>query len=192
MQWESNLCCVACGHTHFMLYYYHIMYASIYQRCESISGDCTCQPGTSGKQCNSCLPQHWNFTTEGCQSCECALDGAVGCSVETGICQCLQGVTGERCDRCADRWVLIPSTGCEACDNCVHTLLDDTDSIQFDIANASESLRIINIGFEARKRLELLNETIPFIQVSIFYHLLYNMFPLIFQYLILQCSSKLH
>ena len=62
-------------------------------------GDCSCQPGVTGKHCSSCLPQHWDFTAEGCKSCECELDGAVGCDVETGICQCLTGVTGEKCDR---------------------------------------------------------------------------------------------
>ena len=61
--------------------------------------------------------------------------------------------------RCENRWVLIPDQGCEACDNCVHTLLDDTDDIQMEIANASQSLYIINIGVEARKRLEEINAT---------------------------------
>lgn len=55
--------------------------------------------------------------------------------------------------------MLIPEQGCEACDNCVHTLLDDTDILNMEIANASDSLYIINIGVEARKRLEQLNQT---------------------------------
>lgn len=131
-----------------------------------IVGDCSCQPGSTGKKCTSCLPQHWNFTSQGCKSCECELDGAVGCSVDTGDCQCLHGVTGDKCDRCDDRWVLIQNQGCEACDNCVHTLLDDTDRLQFDIINASDSLYIINIGVEARKRLELLNLTTQEMRVS--------------------------
>lgn len=115
--------------------------------------------------CSSCLPQHWNFSSTGCTPCQCELEGAVGCDVQTGICQCLQGVTGERCDRCEDRWVLIPTTGCEPCDNCVHTLLDETDVMSFDIANASESLRIINIGVEAVKELERLNDTTNMVKV---------------------------
>ena len=121
----------------------------------------------TGKHCSSCLPQHWDFTAQGCKSCQCELDGAVGCSVETGVCQCLHGVTGEKCDRCADRWILIPDQGCEACDNCVHTLLDDSDELLFDITNASESLYIINIGVKARKRLEMLNATAQSIKVII-------------------------
>lgn len=68
-----------------------------------LSGDCSCQPGVTGKHCSSCLPQHWDFTAEGCKSCECELDGAVGCNVDTGICQCLAGVTGEKCDRWAKK-----------------------------------------------------------------------------------------
>lgn len=61
--------------------------------------------------------------------------------------------------------MLIPQTGCEPCDNCVHTLLDETDAMSFDIANASESLRIINIGVEAMKELERLNDTANMVQV---------------------------
>ena len=44
-------------------------------------GDCSCQPGVTGKHCSSCLPQYWDFTADGCKSCECELDGAVGCDV---------------------------------------------------------------------------------------------------------------
>lgn len=136
-------------------------------------GDCLCEAGATGKHCSSCLPQHWDFSDSGCTPCECELDGAVGCNVETGICQCLQGVTGERCDRCENRWVLIADQGCDQCDNCVHTLLDETDSMQFDISNASDSLYIINIGVEAMKRLEILNDTTNRVRVR---YLLYFLF----------------
>ncbi|XP_067931597.1 laminin subunit alpha-like [Watersipora subatra] len=133
--------------------------ASNSTQCDIVNGACECQPGVTGQLCDSCLSQHWDFTKEGCKSCACELDGAVGCSVTTGICQCLDGVTGEKCDRCENRWVLIPEKGCESCDSCVHTLLDDTDDLKSEIENASASLYIINIGVEAKKRLEELNKT---------------------------------
>lgn len=68
--------------------YYHIY-----------TGMCACQQGVTGSMCESCLPQHWDFTADGCKSCQCELDGAVGCNVDTGVCQCLAGVTGDKCDR---------------------------------------------------------------------------------------------
>jgi len=43
-----------------------------------------CQPGVHGKLCSSCLPQHWDFGADGCKKCECELEGAVGCNVNTG------------------------------------------------------------------------------------------------------------
>ena len=34
--------------------------------CSAVSGQCYCQPGVGNQQCDSCLKQHTNFSSSGC------------------------------------------------------------------------------------------------------------------------------
>lgn len=63
------------------------------------------------------------------------------CNQFTGQCQCLPGVVGAKCEQCPDRWVLVPETGCQECGNCVHVLLNDTDSLSSWIDPAQDDLK---------------------------------------------------
>lgn len=41
--------------------------ASVSTQCDSITGQCTCMPGTEGNYCDQCSEGFWNYTAAGCQ-----------------------------------------------------------------------------------------------------------------------------
>lgn len=70
---------------------------------------CQCKSRVAGRICNECKPLYWNLNAtnpEGCQECDCFVDGTVGaldtCDLKTGQCACKPTVGGRSCDRCAD------------------------------------------------------------------------------------------
>ncbi|KAK3091660.1 hypothetical protein FSP39_021617 [Pinctada imbricata] len=133
--------------------------ASVQSQCDD-NGQCTCQPGVTGRACDMCIEGYWNYGPSGCQECQCEDDGAITCNNVTGRCQCLPGVVGDRCDRCAPRWVLVPNRGCQECDSCVHILLDDVEVLERNISRLSINLESVSIGVTAFKRLEDINNTV--------------------------------
>ena len=114
------------------------------QQCDTFTGNCFCKPGVTGKHCDMCEPDYWNFTASGCQSCNCEKYGVqtgmsgISCNNKTGDCKCIPGVKGKYCDECDERWILVKHKGCMECDTCVHTLLDDADEL-YRIADGIEN-----------------------------------------------------
>ena len=51
-----------------------------------------------GQKCDRCQNGFWNLGSEGCETCGCNTDFAIGggCDQVTGQCQCLTGVIGKR------------------------------------------------------------------------------------------------
>lgn len=41
--------------------------ASVSTQCDSVTGQCTCMPGTEGNYCDQCSEGFWNYTAAGCQ-----------------------------------------------------------------------------------------------------------------------------
>jgi laminin alpha 3/5 len=107
-------------------------------QCNPNNGQCKCKTGVTGQKCDQCLPDHWNFTQNGCQKCECKMDGVLktetggfSCNPINGSCVCIEGVRGENCDMCDDKWVLVKHVGCKNCKNnsCVMTLLNELEPL---------------------------------------------------------------
>ncbi|XP_042143819.1 laminin subunit alpha-like, partial [Ixodes scapularis] len=135
--------------------------ASQSKQCDLETGQCPCQPGAGGPRCDVCEPGYWRYSADGCISCNCAAKFSAGavCNQQTGQCQCLPGVEGDKCDRCPYRWVFVEREGCKECGECVHALLDDTDSLEQMIDNIGDEMRDISSTYLANQRLQLVNQT---------------------------------
>ena len=84
----------------------------------SESGQCPCRPGVGGPTCSDCLPNFFNFTSEGCTPCDCSEFSIAStyCNVTTGQCLCPEGVTGRTCNTCIPEFFNLTSEGCLPCD----------------------------------------------------------------------------
>lgn len=135
--------------------------ASQSKQCDLETGQCPCQPGAGGPRCDVCEPGYWRYSAQGCISCNCAAKFSAGavCNQQTGQCQCLPGVEGDKCDRCPYRWVFVEREGCKECGECVHALLDDTDSLEKMIDDIGDEMRDISSTYLANQRLQLVNQT---------------------------------
>ncbi|XP_042143659.1 laminin subunit alpha-like, partial [Ixodes scapularis] len=135
--------------------------ASQSKQCDLKTGQCPCQPGAGGPRCDVCEPGYWRYSADGRISCNCAAKFSAGavCNQQTGQCQCLPGVEGDKCDRCPYRWVFVEREGCKECGECVHALLDDTDSLEQMIDNIGDEMRDISSTYLANQRLQLVNQT---------------------------------
>lgn len=98
--------------------------------CHPQSGQCHCQPGTTGPQCLECAPGYWGLPEKGCRreywsvarqggdagilghlqshlptsisaGCQCPQGH---CDPHTGHCTCPPGLSGERCDTCSQQY----------------------------------------------------------------------------------------
>uniref|UniRef100_A0A8C4QTP0 Uncharacterized protein n=1 Tax=Eptatretus burgeri TaxID=7764 RepID=A0A8C4QTP0_EPTBU len=90
--------------------------------CDAQTGQCTCAPLATGRQCDKCQKDHYGLEKDaGCAPCSCHPVGALGrdCS-EDGRCRCRLGVSGLQCDRCAEGYFAFGPTGCTRC-RCNHT-----------------------------------------------------------------------
>ncbi|XP_060676532.1 platelet endothelial aggregation receptor 1-like isoform X2 [Hemiscyllium ocellatum] len=71
------------------------------QSCHPMSGECSCQPGWSGPQCNQSCPQ--GTYGAGCLSrCLCLNGGS--CLPESGRCLCAPGFTDKHCSALCPAW----------------------------------------------------------------------------------------
>ena len=70
--------------------------------CDSLSGECTCEPNIAGSKCDLCkegfyMPDPSSFN--GCQPCDCNPGGSssILCDMNSGQCFCQPGLTGRTC-----------------------------------------------------------------------------------------------
>ena len=63
---------------------------SLDSQCDLHTGVCECKSGVGGDKCESCLPQFYNFTSDGCVECDCDITGSVDntCHNLTGQSNC--------------------------------------------------------------------------------------------------------
>lgn len=70
--------------------------------CNMHTGECTCKPLVTGKDCNQCLPETFGLSDsyDGCTPCDCDAGGSLdnNCDVITGQCQCRSHMTGRTCN----------------------------------------------------------------------------------------------
>ncbi|NWQ82453.1 LAMB1 protein, partial [Columbina picui] len=77
--------------------------------CDAVSGQCRCQPGAVGRQCDQCQPGHWGFPA--CRPCQCN-GHSEECDPQTGSCMhCRDHTTGRHCERCQDGYYGDPVLG---------------------------------------------------------------------------------
>ena len=85
----------------------------------SDSGQCRCKPGVGGPTCSDCLPDYFNFTSEGCSPCECSsqFSNSPSCNITTGQCSCPDGIAGRTCGGgCSPGFFNLTTEGCQSCD----------------------------------------------------------------------------
>lgn len=81
------------------------------------TGLCSCKPGVGGPTCGDCLPDYFNFTSEGCTLCSCSqFSSSESCNVTTGQCPCPEGVSGRTCDACSTEFFNLSADGCQSCE----------------------------------------------------------------------------
>lgn len=72
------------------------------QFCDNDSGQCTCKPHITSRQCSECEDGFWAFE-DGCLPCGCdpiGTEPAGKCDKFTGQCTCKANVVGLKCDQC--------------------------------------------------------------------------------------------
>ncbi|GIX84198.1 laminin subunit alpha, partial [Caerostris extrusa] len=143
--------------------------ASTSEQCDLETGQCSCQPGAGGLTCDLCEPGYWNYSPNGCVSCNCDEKYSAGavCNAVTGQCQCLPGVLGDKCDSCPYRWVFVKNEGCLECDVCVHGLLDATDALEHLISPVTEEMKDVSSSYFANKRLQNVNSTADTLRLGV-------------------------
>ncbi|XP_024048677.2 laminin subunit gamma-3 [Terrapene carolina triunguis] len=90
------------------------------EACDLLTGQCTCLPHVTGRDCSRCQPGYYDLQPgTGCKSCECHPVGSQDsqCHPLTGQCPCQPGVEGQSCDRCQPGFFGFSVKGCRAC-NC--------------------------------------------------------------------------
>ncbi|KAI6650586.1 Laminin alpha-like [Oopsacas minuta] len=85
--------------------------------CNTTTGQCSCIDNVEGRQCNTCMPYFYNFTSLGCDPCLCDGIGSTHsqCLQTTGQCSCKAGVTGQQCQLCTPGYYNFSDIGCSAC-----------------------------------------------------------------------------
>uniref|UniRef100_A0A8C5LN57 Laminin subunit gamma-3 n=1 Tax=Jaculus jaculus TaxID=51337 RepID=A0A8C5LN57_JACJA len=86
--------------------------------CDSATGQCTCLPHVTGRDCSRCSPGFYDLQPgRGCQSCKCHPLGSLEdqCHPKNGQCPCRPGVIGRACDRCQLGFFGFSVKGCRAC-----------------------------------------------------------------------------
>ncbi|XP_029776916.1 laminin subunit gamma-3 [Suricata suricatta] len=86
--------------------------------CDPVTGQCTCLPHVTGRDCSRCCPGFYDLQPRrGCRSCACHPLGAQEdrCHPRTGQCPCRPGVEGRACDRCQLGFFSFSIKGCRAC-----------------------------------------------------------------------------
>ncbi|XP_038159689.1 laminin subunit alpha-3-like isoform X1 [Cyprinodon tularosa] len=87
-------------------------------QCDIVSGQCSCKPRISGRQCDRCAPGYYRFPD--CLPCNCNPGGVTAdvCHPDTGRCLCKKNVVGIRCNTCREgSFYFDPSNllGCSSC-----------------------------------------------------------------------------
>uniref|UniRef100_A0A8C6TAI1 Laminin EGF-like domain-containing protein n=1 Tax=Neogobius melanostomus TaxID=47308 RepID=A0A8C6TAI1_9GOBI len=90
--------------------------------CDPKTGQCTCEMGYTGLQCDDCEESYFTNGTSGCLPCACDSYGAISHLCDSsGTCVCKAGVYGPKCDDCHPGFFHFSSTGCRPCQCNNHT-----------------------------------------------------------------------
>ncbi|XP_033828816.1 multiple epidermal growth factor-like domains protein 9 [Periophthalmus magnuspinnatus] len=90
--------------------------------CDPKTGQCSCEMGYTGLQCEDCEEGYFTNGTSGCLPCACDSYGAVNHLCDSsGTCVCKAGVYGPKCDDCHPGFFHFSSTGCRPCQCNNHT-----------------------------------------------------------------------
>ncbi|KAL5005128.1 hypothetical protein ScPMuIL_018584 [Solemya velum] len=92
------------------------VFGSLNSTCELYGGQCPCQPGVTGRRCDTCITGNYGLTIGGCRPCNCSgVDQT--CDGITGQCVCPNNTIGRVCDMCnLYHWGWDRETGCKPCD----------------------------------------------------------------------------
>ncbi|KAL8600730.1 hypothetical protein ACOMHN_057318 [Nucella lapillus] len=85
--------------------------------CDQRTGQCSCRPRFTGRQCDRCQPGYGDISQD-CIRCSCSQMGSLSrdCDPVSGKCRCRPGLGGERCDRCAEGFFSFSQGRCQRCD----------------------------------------------------------------------------
>ncbi|XP_077580678.1 laminin subunit alpha-3-like [Stigmatopora nigra] len=86
--------------------------------CDRVTGQCSCKPRISGRQCDRCAAGYYHFPN--CVPCDCEQGGVTAdvCQPDTGRCLCKKNVAGTRCDTCRDGSFYFDPSNTDGCTGC--------------------------------------------------------------------------
>lgn len=84
------------------LFFKHLNNAFLSLGCNVYSGECVCKRYVTGRDCDTCLPEHWGLSEnnrDGCKPCDCDVGGSYdnSCDIHSGQCKCRPHATGRTC-----------------------------------------------------------------------------------------------
>ncbi|XP_051954964.1 laminin subunit alpha-4-like isoform X1 [Xyrauchen texanus] len=115
--------------------------AALRATCHPLTHSCQCRPGAGGRYCERCLPGFWDYSTSGCQKCDCPEEN---CDMHTG--ECLPEAS--QISECNIN-----------CDACIWNLIGDIRQSNKTLDKVRNSVLNISSGAAANDRLKYYNYT---------------------------------
>ncbi|KAL6096213.1 lama4 [Pungitius sinensis] len=122
--------------------------ASIRPTCHPLTHSCPCRPGAGGRYCERCLPGHWDYSSAGCQKCDCE---SGHCDMHTGECLA-EAATVNLCNI--------------SCDECIWHLIGDLRMSNKTLDQLKVGVLNISTGAAANDRLKYYNYTAQQLQTQ--------------------------
>ncbi|CAL9691756.1 unnamed protein product [Knipowitschia caucasica] len=121
--------------------------ASLRPTCHPLTHSCPCLPGAGGRYCERCLPGFWDYSSSGCQKCECE---SGHCDMHTG--ECLLEAAVNLCN--------------SSCDDCTWSLIGDLRLSNKTLDQLKVAVLNISTGAAAHDRIKYYNYTALRLQVQ--------------------------
>ena len=92
-------------------------------QCNTITGQCSCKEGATGRKCDQCSDGYHSLTQDGCKTCNCSAAGTLpslqdDCDKSSGRCSCKLNVEGNNCDTCKPGYYNLTAHNPQGCTQC--------------------------------------------------------------------------
>ncbi|XP_060539933.1 laminin subunit gamma-3 isoform X1 [Pantherophis guttatus] len=100
--------------------------------CHPTAGQCICHPGVTGLSCSQCQAGFFQFSSQGCQACNCSQIGSVSLQCrDNSTCVCKKGFVGNKCEECdANYFFDLEIKQCRECPLCYSLVKEEADRLK--------------------------------------------------------------